>query len=334
MVAFYIDLSPVVIIDIFEPDRDSRSKARGPAETMLSEEDQRDLTRKRQLEANMTKVFTIVFLLFASVTLASMPVEVTITGCVRDGKFTSIETDYGTHRVKKDYLIRVIEKDTRQPLDLTMYNNKELSIKGYILPGDLFYVDKKSIRVIGNCMKRGKLSLEEQERLAKQLFTEMSKADNYDTDLFIRLYARVIKECPDTEKAQEAYWRLTNLYLQAFDPPQYEKIVSLLEEAVKKYPNTPATPHYKQRLLRAYEETRQWQRAVTLYEEALIANPEILSEPENAATMIGYADALIGSGNKEKALSILNKVVGFGPKIEDWVLDIAEHKIKALKQKP
>ncbi|MCX8026666.1 MAG: tetratricopeptide repeat protein [Thermodesulfovibrionales bacterium] len=278
------------------------------------------------------KAFFLIFMfcnIIISISHASMPVEVTITGCVKDGVFVSSETDYGTHKVKKDYKMKVMDSNTKTLMDIKAYNKKEIRLRGYLLPGDLFFVDKNSIQVIGNC---NILSLEEQEKLAKELFTQMSKADKNDTDVFIRLYTRVINECPDTEKAQEAYWRLSNLYLQAFDKPDYEKIASLLEEAVRRYPNTPATPHYKQRLLRAYEETKQWKKAVGLYEEALKTNPEILSDPDNAATMISYAEALFGSGNKQKALMILNKVVGFGNKIEDWLLEVAKEKIRYISE--
>ncbi len=48
--AFYVDFSPVVIVDIYEPDKDTRGKARKYAESLLSEEDQKGLAQKRQAE--------------------------------------------------------------------------------------------------------------------------------------------------------------------------------------------------------------------------------------------------------------------------------------------
>lgn len=48
--AFYVDFSPVVIVDIYEPDKDTRRKARKYAESLLSEEDQKGLAQKRQAE--------------------------------------------------------------------------------------------------------------------------------------------------------------------------------------------------------------------------------------------------------------------------------------------
>ena len=269
---------------------------------------------------------------------ASMPVSVKIAGCIENGYLMSYETDFGTHKVERRYPIRinVINKD-RKSINISSFNGKRVSIKGYIIPGDHLYPDMNSIKVIGDCVKqssgskRKKLPLHEQEKLAKELFQEMAKTDSDKTDVFIKLYGRVIDECPDTEKAQEAYWRLSNLYLYALDKPDYMKIIALLEKAVKRYPNTAATPHYKKRLLLAYEETKQWQKAVGIYEEEIKTNPEILREPENAATMIAYADALIGIGNKAKARDILRRVVDFGDKIEDWLVEIAKVKLEGMR---
>ncbi len=282
---------------------------------------------------NKLIAFLLFTILLSSNTFASMPVEVTIKGCIEDGRLISGETDFGTHQVQRDYKIKVYDHKDKSPIDLRQYNGKIVKIKGYLLPGDVFYVDRQSIIALGNCPTKKKLSLKEQEELARELFIKLSKTDASDTKVFIELYGRVIEECPETERAQEAYWRLSNLYLQAFDKPDYGKIAALLEEAVRRYPDTPATPHYKQRLLRAYEETMQWQKAVVLYEEGLKANPEILKDPQNAATMIAYADALSGSGNKKRAIEILNRVIAFGDKIEDWLLSIAKDKVKELTQK-
>ncbi len=282
----------------------------------------------------MVKVISVFLFLFTTYSYASMPVAVTMTGCVMDGRFTTEGTDYGTHKVEHPYVIKVIDRDSNKPIELKDYNGKRISIKGYLHPSDLLFTDKNSIKLIGDCEQgqKKKLTIEEQEKLAREIFQQLAKTDSDRTDVVIKLYQRVIDECPDTERAQEAYWRLSNLYLQAYEQPQYDKIVTLLEEAIKRYPNTQATPHYKQRLLRAYEETKQWQKAVDLYEEALKTNPEILSDPQNTATMLSYADALIGAGQKAKAREILQRVISFGDRIENWLLEIAREKLEGVKE--
>lgn len=280
------------------------------------------------------KFLIILICLFSfSQVFASMPVEITIIGCVKNGILTDTETDFGTHKVKRDYKREILDKDTRERINLSPYNGKVLKIKGYLLPGDRFFIDKSSIQVIDSCEAMKKLSIQKQELIAKNIFKKLSKTDEKNTEVFIENYKRVINECPDTEWAQEAYWRLTNLYLNAVEKPDYERVISLLEEAIKKYPNTPATPHYKKRLLFVYEETKQWSKAVKLYEEAIKNNPELISDSENSAFMIGYADALSGSGDKQKALKILKQVISFEGKIDDWLIDVAKNKIKELEHR-
>lgn len=97
----------------------------------------------------------IAFLLFTTLlssnTFASMPVEVTIKGCVEDGTLISEETDFGTHKVQRDYKIKVYDHKDKSPIDLRQYNGKMVKIKGYLLPGDVFYVDRQSIIALDNC---------------------------------------------------------------------------------------------------------------------------------------------------------------------------------------
>lgn len=57
--------------------------------------------------------------------------------------------------------------------------------------------------------------------LAKSLFDQIRQADTYDLATIERLYLEVMEKCPETEQAQESYWRMSNLYLQAYDAPKY-----------------------------------------------------------------------------------------------------------------
>lgn len=275
-------------------------------------------------------IFLAILFISFSQAFASMPVEVTITGCVEDGRLISRETDFGTHKVEGRYReIRVYDKETEKIMNLSGFEGKLIKVRGFLLPGDSFFIDKKSLMIIGEC-KNPKQSLKEQQKLAEQIFNQLRNTREDDYGTFERLYKRVIEECPDTEQAKEAYWRLTNLYLEAFDPPKYREVVKLLEEAIYRYPNSDATPHYKKRLLFAYEKTGQWVKALELYEEPLKDYPELLNDPRNAAIMLNYAEALYNSGNSKKAAEVLRKVISFGNRIEDWMLDIAKDRLKKI----
>jgi len=178
-----------------------------------------------------------------------------------------------------------------------------------------------------------KLTLPEQEELAKELFTIMVKTDTYDLNTFIALYGRVIKECPDTAKAQISLWRLSNLYLFSGDKPDYPKIVELMEHLIQRYPDSPYIPNAKQRLLNAYEETGNMKKALLLYEEIFVQHPETLDDPKLAAFMLGYAKALAATGNSQKAVSVYNKVISFGDRAQDFIVDIAKDEVQKLGTK-
>jgi hypothetical protein len=169
------------------------------------------------------------FLALINPLLASMPVSVKIAGCVENGYLMSYETDFGTHKVtRKDKPYRIKAVDTElKPLNLSHLEERKIEVAGSLLPSDLFIIEQKNIIILGWCGNKNKagnnddipqkrkLSSKEQEELARQLYETMVKTDKWDTESFIKLHGRVIEECPDTQKAQESLWRLSNLYLLA-----------------------------------------------------------------------------------------------------------------------
>lgn len=167
------------------------------------------------------------------------------------------------------------------------------------------------------------LSPEEQQLRAELLYRQLIDADSQDFPAIIRLLNEVIERCPDTERAQESVWRLSNLYLMAYDKPDYPKVIELMRYLLARYPTSPLVSHAKQRLLRAYEDTGNYDGARVLYEEALSLNPELEKQPEYAAFLLGYAKALGATGKPEQARLLYQRVVDFGKQIEDWLRAIA-----------
>ncbi|PLX38427.1 MAG: hypothetical protein C0606_09495 [Hyphomicrobiales bacterium] len=75
----------------------------------------------------------------AVTSLASAPVQRTITGCVIDGAFISHD----------GYRIRVYWPD-RTPVDLGPYEGKTIRYDGSLLPGDHYFVRSEPV-VLGVC---------------------------------------------------------------------------------------------------------------------------------------------------------------------------------------
>lgn len=175
------------------------------------------------------------------------------------------------------------------------------------------------------------LSPEEQSLRAEALYRQLIDADSQDFPAIIRLLNEVIEQCPDTDRAQESVWRLANLYLMAYDKPDYPKVIELMRYLLARYPTSPLIPHAKQRLLRAYEDTGNYDGARVLYEEALSLNPELEKQPGHAAFLLGYAKALAATGQTGQARLRYQRVVDYGSHIEDWLRAIAEDALGRLK---
>jgi tetratricopeptide (TPR) repeat protein len=284
-------------------------------------------------------VLAIVLAVFsAEVLSASAPVKVTIKGCVTGGVLVSEKTDFGTHVSEGRYRIKALgPKDA--PFDLSAHEGKRISVAGQLLPGDRFYAEAASLRVLGPCAAptgtapapTKKLSREEQETLARELYATMAKTDRWDTDAFIRLHRRVIEECPDTKRAQESLWRLSNLYLTGTgSDPDYPEIIRLLERLVERYPDSPLVWDAKQRLLVAYENTGDMKKARVLYEDRLASDKEFPESGDYASILLGYARTLTATGEPARAREVYLKILALQPSAEAWLLDIVKYDLSEL----
>lgn len=111
----------------------------------------------------------------------------------------------------------------------------------------------------------GALSQQEQEELAAKLFKQMANTPNDQLETFDQLYKEIIAKCPQSRRIEEAYWRLSNLYILGFDPPRRQDAQVLLEEFTQKFPKSGRLADVHHRLVRIYEETKQWCKAADLY---------------------------------------------------------------------
>jgi tetratricopeptide (TPR) repeat protein len=180
----------------------------------------------------------------------------------------------------------------------------------------------------------GKLSLNDQEKLAKKLYSQMVKTDEFETETFLKLHAQVIEQCPDTDYAPESLWRLSNLYLTGLsDSPNHPKIAELMEKLISQYPESEWVPGAKRRLQVSYEDMKEFTKLLPLLEEEISAEPGFMDNPENAAVLLDYAKALDKTGNREKAKEILTRVLGWKEKLEDWLIGIAQDELDYLAGK-
>lgn len=80
---------------------------------------------------------------------ASRPVPRTLKGCVISGSLYTVKQYRADGRIKQQvYRIRV------QNFDLTPYEGKNIRVSGNLTPGDRFFPNPASVKLIGPCDQR------------------------------------------------------------------------------------------------------------------------------------------------------------------------------------
>ncbi len=190
--------------------------------------------------------------------------------------------------------------------------------------------------------KSGPLSATEQEDLAKEIFAKLAaSAAGVEPEFFERHYKIVMDKCPDTRRAHESYWRLTNLYTQAYGEPKNEEIVKILEQflaryktstvvSMKKYPDEMLVFSPIMSLHQAYEDLGRHDQITAYYDK--IADPEASFAVYD---YFDYAGALEKTGRIKDAVIWYEKFLKKTEGDEDvgFIREMAQDRIKELKIK-
>lgn len=92
--------------------------------------------------------------------------------------------------------------------------------------------------------------LTDDERRALELRVELSRMTGADdADAREAVCLSIIQDCGGTEEAEAAYWRLADIYLDAFDEPQEQKARDVLKRFIERCPNSRWVTHARLRLL-------------------------------------------------------------------------------------
>ena len=105
------------------------------------------------------------------------------------------------------------------------------------------------------------------EELANQIFFEIRYVDEPEEKAV--LYRKVADECRGIEHAQDALWRLSQLYLNDFDVPNVKEAIGCLEQFIQLYPNSDWRSHVEFSLLGLYENEKLWEKVITLCEKII-----------------------------------------------------------------
>jgi len=186
------------------------------------------------------------------------------------------------------------------------------------------------------------LARTDQEDLAKAIFKKLADApDDATPEYFEQYYKLVMDKCPDTDQAHESYWRLTNLYAQAYDEPKNEKIVEILEQflaryqastvvSMKKYPDEMLVFSPIRSLHQAYEALGQYEKIAAYYDKIAAKEAEF-----SIYDYFDYASALEKTNRLQDAVKYYEKFLSKteGNEDVDFMRELAQDRINELKKK-
>jgi hypothetical protein len=153
-----------------------------------------------------------------------------------------------------------------------------------------------------------KLNANEQNELANKLMKKAAGLPESRLKDFKQIYSEIISRCPESDRVEEAYWRLANLYLYAYDPPEHAEIITLLERFLADHPDSSKALDVKNRLIRSYEDTEKWCEACRYYPDMIAALPQPV-DSRGLATWLLYAKALDKCGKRDEATDWYKKVL-------------------------
>jgi len=182
----------------------------------------------------------------------------------------------------------------------------------------------------------------DQDALAKTVFQKLAKApDDAKPEFFERYYKIVMDRCPDTDRAHESYWRLTNLYNQAFDSPKHAEIAAILEQflaryktstvvSMKKYPDRMLVFSPVRSLHQAYEALKRY-APIAAYYDGISAQEKDFA----ISDYFDYASALEKVQRSREAVTWYEKFLKKteGNEDVDFMREIAQDRIKELRKK-
>ena len=119
---------------------------------------------------------------------------------------------------------------------------------------------KKPVKVkqeqVNNNAKNDLSALSDKERLGLSLQAELARVNVKDDPQSLiereAVLRDIINRCAGTEEAENAYWSLADLYLDAFNEPNEEKACEILEKYLSRYADSRWAVQVKCRLLALY----------------------------------------------------------------------------------
>ena len=168
-------------------------------------------------------------------------------------------------------------------------------------------------------VKEGNIRTEEEIK-SLEIFTEILAVSRSARDRqsvlpqIEALYMQLISNFPETPLAQESHWKLIDIFVNEYAPPDYDKAETLYRDFMKKYHDSPLRGIVQDTLGRSYMKHAEWSRLLTLSSSSYRGYVENKITPK-ASLLFMYAEAHYNLGNIEQAEKAYSIVSGLFPEL-------------------
>ncbi|MDO8282421.1 MAG: hypothetical protein Q7U10_07345 [Thermodesulfovibrionia bacterium] len=192
----------------------------------------------------------------------------------------------------------------------------------------------------GGAARKSPIPQEEQETKSINVFRELldmsASADDRD-DVLLEMqkkYLEIINNYPDAPLAQESYYRLINILLTDYYPPEFVKAESHYNDFLKRYPRSKFKYLIDTTLGTYYLKSGQWEKLSVLARDAF----DDYSKSGSAGSptlLFMYAESNYNLNNLKEAEAGYNAVIRLFPNFGDGITSKARlEEMKSRKNRP
>lgn len=150
------------------------------------------------------------------------------------------------------------------------------------------------------------LSLNEQEVKSIEKFNEILMVSRASKDRkavlprMEKLYSELISDYPEAPLAQESYWKLIEIYVEDYSPPEFDKAEELYKSFNTAYPASPLRGMVDRTIAVSLYRHKEWQRLLRLSTPFFSKYAES-GEVRTPLFIFMYAEAHFNLGNYDEA---------------------------------
>ncbi|MBI4689314.1 MAG: tetratricopeptide repeat protein [Nitrospirae bacterium] len=162
------------------------------------------------------------------------------------------------------------------------------------------------------------LSIEEQEKKATEIFTEILSLTDGAADRAAiipqmeALYIRMIEDYPDVPLVEESYRNVIYMDLMEFSPPKVDRAEKLYQDFLKNYPDSSVRIPIEQTFGQFYYTNKMWDRLLKFFTPRIKRFIET-GKLETPYHMFMYSEAKFYLGDLTEAVKGYKIVIAFFP---------------------